>query len=176
MQHWLREAGADHPGVTGGYKAMRTFLIDTLEEGRRAVRFRGAGRYDRHRQDRGAGNGSQRLGSGRPRQSSRVECRKACYRPGHGFERFAERLLQSLNTIHTRLGGERHQRLRALMSAALDERRGSGSKDLHRTWIEGVLREDYYPMYAHQPQAEGERVELVGDIEAVGQYLAERGG
>jgi tRNA 2-selenouridine synthase len=32
VQEWLREAGMDYPLVTGGYKAMRRFLIDTFEE------------------------------------------------------------------------------------------------------------------------------------------------
>jgi tRNA 2-selenouridine synthase len=31
VQQWLREAGVDYPRVTGGYKAMRSFLIDTIE-------------------------------------------------------------------------------------------------------------------------------------------------
>jgi tRNA 2-selenouridine synthase len=30
-QAWLAEAGCDYPRITGGYKAMRRFLIDTLE-------------------------------------------------------------------------------------------------------------------------------------------------
>lgn len=30
-QQWLREAGCDYPRVIGGYKAMRRFLINTLE-------------------------------------------------------------------------------------------------------------------------------------------------
>lgn len=30
-QQWLREAGVDYPRVTGGYKALRTFLLDTLQ-------------------------------------------------------------------------------------------------------------------------------------------------
>lgn len=30
-QEWIREAGLDYPLVTGGYKAMRRFLIDSLE-------------------------------------------------------------------------------------------------------------------------------------------------
>ena len=31
MQQWLREAGIAYPRVTGGYKAMRGFLLDTLD-------------------------------------------------------------------------------------------------------------------------------------------------
>ena len=30
-QQWLREAGIEYPRIIGGYKAMRTFLIETLE-------------------------------------------------------------------------------------------------------------------------------------------------
>lgn len=30
-QQWMREAGCDYPRVTGGYKAMRRFLLDELE-------------------------------------------------------------------------------------------------------------------------------------------------
>ncbi len=32
VQRWLAEAGVDYPLVRGGYKAMRRFLIDTLEQ------------------------------------------------------------------------------------------------------------------------------------------------
>lgn len=31
VQQWLHEAGVDYPRVTGGYKAMRAFLISTLD-------------------------------------------------------------------------------------------------------------------------------------------------
>jgi len=31
VQQWMHEAGVDYPRITGGYKAMRTFLIDTLD-------------------------------------------------------------------------------------------------------------------------------------------------
>ncbi|WP_045858390.1 tRNA 2-selenouridine(34) synthase MnmH [Teredinibacter purpureus] len=31
-QQWLAEAGCDYPRITGGYKAMRRYLIDTLEQ------------------------------------------------------------------------------------------------------------------------------------------------
>lgn len=31
-QQWLKEAGIDYPLIIGGYKAMRRFLIDTLEQ------------------------------------------------------------------------------------------------------------------------------------------------
>ncbi|WP_439101320.1 tRNA 2-selenouridine(34) synthase MnmH [Congregibacter sp.] len=31
VQEWLKDAGVDYPRITGGYKAMRRFLIDTLD-------------------------------------------------------------------------------------------------------------------------------------------------
>ena len=31
VQQWLRDAGVDYPRVIGGYKALRTFLLETLE-------------------------------------------------------------------------------------------------------------------------------------------------
>ena len=31
VQQWLRESGIDYPRITGGYKAMRRFLIDALD-------------------------------------------------------------------------------------------------------------------------------------------------
>ncbi|WP_313739132.1 tRNA 2-selenouridine(34) synthase MnmH [Pseudomonas sp.] len=259
VQQWLREAGIDYPRVVGGYKAMRTFLIETLEQAVAQCDFvvlggmTGTGKtevlakrpdaldLEGHANHRGSSFGKR--ATGQPAQidfenrlaidvlkkrhagihrfvledegrtvgscnvpiglyqgmqrypliwledsfENRVERILRDYVTDlgaeflgehgeeHGFERFAERLLQSLDNIHKRLGGERHQRLRALMAAALDAQRGSGSVQLHRAWIEGLLHEYYDPMYAHQRQAKGERVEFVGDTEAVEQYLAQRG-
>jgi tRNA 2-selenouridine synthase len=39
VQQWLRESGVDYPRISGGYKAMRRFLIDTLEARIQADRF-----------------------------------------------------------------------------------------------------------------------------------------
>lgn len=39
-QQWLRDAGIDYPLVIGGYKALRRFLIDQLEELAQASEFR----------------------------------------------------------------------------------------------------------------------------------------
>lgn len=38
-QQWLHEAGIDYPMVVGGYKALRGFLIDTLNEAAKQCRF-----------------------------------------------------------------------------------------------------------------------------------------
>src|SRR5690606_9853739 len=51
-----------------------------------------------------------------------------------GFAPFAQRLLQSLDNIHERLGGENYKRLAAIMDKAVAEQARSGSVDLHREW------------------------------------------
>src|SRR5690606_25391291 len=38
-QQWLRGAGIDYPRVAGGYKAMRGFLLETLDAALRECRF-----------------------------------------------------------------------------------------------------------------------------------------
>jgi len=92
-----------------------------------------------------------------------------------GYVLFGERLTQSLANIHKRLGGERFQRLQAILQDALAEQTHSGAVDLHRVWIEGLLREYYDPMYAFQRESKGARIEFVGEQAAVVEYLRERG-
>jgi tRNA 2-selenouridine synthase len=91
-----------------------------------------------------------------------------------GFSLFGERLLASLDNIHKRLGGDRHRRLLGIMEAALAEQAASGTVDLHRAWIEGLLREYYDPMYVFQREKKGGRIEFVGEQAAVLDYLRER--
>ncbi len=91
-----------------------------------------------------------------------------------GFVAFAERLQQSLKNIVKRLGGERYQRLAAIMDEALVEQQRSGAVDLHRGWIEGLLGEYYDPMYAYQRESKAARIEFSGDQQAVVEYLRQR--
>jgi tRNA 2-selenouridine synthase len=76
--------------------------------------------------------------------------------------------------IHKRLGGERFQRLSTILGEALDEQLRSGAVDLHRGWIEGLLKEYYDPMYAFQREAKAERIEFAGDGVEVREYLKAR--
>ncbi|HEY0288875.1 MAG TPA: tRNA 2-selenouridine(34) synthase MnmH [Pseudomonas sp.] len=91
-----------------------------------------------------------------------------------GFNGFAERLKQSLSSIVRRLGGERYQRLSAIMDAALEEQARSGNVDLHRDWISGMLSEYYDPMYVYQRNSKDPRIEFAGDQAAVIEYLKHR--
>ncbi|SCZ75067.1 MULTISPECIES: tRNA 2-selenouridine(34) synthase MnmH [unclassified Pseudomonas] len=257
VQQWLREAGIDYPRVGGGYKAMRTFLLDTTEQALQQCDFvllggmTGTGKtqvlgqldnaldLEGHANHRGSSFG--RRATGQPSNidfenrlavdllkkrergvqsfvledenrmigscalplplyqsmqglpmvwledslANRVQrilddyvvnlCAEFVAVHGEqGFALFAERLLESLNKIHKRLGGERHQRLFLLMEAALAEQARSGDVERHRAWIEGLLGEYYDPMYAFQRESKGARIEFSGDHGAVLDYLRQR--
>jgi tRNA 2-selenouridine synthase len=258
VQQWMKEAGLEYPLVTGGYKAMRTFLLDTLHAAINECGFvvlggmTGTGKTEVLAQlpnsldlegianHRGSSFGKR--ATGQPAQidfenrlaidilkkraagieqfvledesrlvgscnvplelhqgmqgypmvwledsfENRVERILKDYvtdlcaeflevkGEGSGFGLFSERLLQSLNNIHKRLGGERHQRLLAIMQAALEEQQRSGSVELHRGWIEGLLGEYYDPMYAYQREQKASRIEFAGNQAEVVAYLKER--
>ncbi len=91
-----------------------------------------------------------------------------------GFTAFAERLQQSLVNISKRLGGECYTRLAAIMDQALAEQASTGSVDLHRGWIEALLRQYYDPMYAYQRENKAARIEFAGEQSAVVEFLRER--
>lgn len=258
-QQWLREeAGIDYPRVLGGYKAMRHFLIETLEAAVAECDFvivggmTGTGKtevlaqldnavdLERHANHRGSSFG--RHASEQPAQidfenrlaidllrqraagrsafvledESRLIGRCSLPLPLHlgmqdyplvwledslegrierilgdyvidlsaefvalhgeeaGLPAFAERLRQSLRNIQKRLGGERYQRLAALMDAALEEQLRSAVVDGHRAWIEGLLVEYYDPMYVYQRESKAPRIEFSGDQAAVLDYLRQR--
>ncbi|WP_192561721.1 tRNA 2-selenouridine(34) synthase MnmH [Pseudomonas gozinkensis] len=258
VQQWLKsEAGIDYPRIGGGYKALRGFLIDTLESTQAdcdfvllggmtgtgktevLVQLRNGVDLEGHANHRGSSFGKR--ASGQPsnidfenrlaidflkkraagidqfvledesrvvgscalplslyqgmqqypmvwledRFEQRVERilrdyvvdLSAEFQSVHGdegFGRFSERLLDSLDNVHKRLGGERHRRMRVLMEEALAEQGRSGAVDLHRPWIEGLLREYYDPMYVFQREKKGGRIEFAGERQAVIEYLRER--
>ncbi|NWB93044.1 tRNA 2-selenouridine(34) synthase MnmH [Pseudomonas agarici] len=257
VQQWLKDAGIDYPRVSGGYKAMRTFLLQSVEQAVAQADFlllggmTGTGKTDvivqldnsldleGHANHRGSSFGKRATGQpsnidfesrlavdllkkrargieqfvledesrmvgrcalplalyqGMQRFSmvwledgleSRVErilrdyvvqlCAEFIALHGEqGYPLFAERLLASLDNIHKRLGGERHRRIRGLMADALAEQERSGSVDLHRAWILGLLNEYYDPMYAFQRENQGTRIEFAGEQAAVLEYLRAR--
>lgn len=83
---------------------------------------------------------------------------------------FREHLLGSLAKIAQRLGGERHQRLHAVMQAALAAP-GAGDLALHREWITALLTGYYDPMYAYQHHQKAERIVFAGNAADVLAYL-----
>ena len=257
-QQWLRdEAGIDYPRVGGGYKAMRSFLIDTLEQAvaqcdfvllggmtgtgktEVLVQLRNGVDLEGHANHRGSSFGKRATGQPsnidfenrlaidflkkrdagieqfvledesrvvgscalpltlyqgmqqypmvwlEDRFEDRVErilrdyvidlsAEFASLHGENGFALFSERLLESLNNVQKRLGGERHSRMLVLMEQALAEQGRSGAVDLHRGWIEGLLREYYDPMYVFQREKKGGRIEFAGERQAVIEYLRAR--
>ncbi|MDX3905681.1 MAG: tRNA 2-selenouridine(34) synthase MnmH [Pigmentiphaga sp.] len=256
VQTWLKEeAGIAYPRVVGGYKAMRGFLLQTIEQAVAECRFvvlggmTGTGKtevlqqlangldLEAHANHRGSSFGkhataqpaqidfenrvavdilkkrdagldrfvledeSHAIGScsvplslyegmqGYPivwledTLENRVERilrdyvidLSAEFVQIHGQEQggaqFGQRLRQSLDNIRRRLGGERHQRLAAIMDAALAEQARSGEVRAHRAWIEELLVEYYDPMYAYQRKAKGSRIVFAGDQRAVLDYF-----
>ncbi|MCU1727172.1 tRNA 2-selenouridine(34) synthase MnmH [Pseudomonas sp. 7P_10.2_Bac1] len=255
VQQWLKhDAGIDYPLVAGGYKALRTFLIQTVDDavarcdllvlggmtgtgktdvllqldnaldleghanhrgssfGKRATgqpsnidfenrlaidllkkRSCGHERFVVEDENRAVGSCALPLTLYQRMQSapmvwledsveSRVERILRDYVVGlsaefavtngeHGFTLFSRRLLESLSNIQRRLGGERHQRLQAVMQQALQEQAHCGSVDLHRVWIEALLREYYDPMYTFQRDKKAARIAFAGDQAAVLEYV-----
>ncbi|MDR9751809.1 tRNA 2-selenouridine(34) synthase MnmH [Pseudomonas sp. SZMC_28357] len=257
VQQWLKEAGIDYPRIGGGYKAMRSFLLDTTQQAVAQCDFillggmTGTGKtevlpqlangldLEGHANHRGSSFGKRATGQpstidfenrlavdllkkralgieqfvvedesrmvgscalplplyqGMQRYpmvwledslEGRVErilrdyvvdlCAEFIAVHGdEGFALFSERLLASLNNVQKRLGGERHRRMMLLMEQALAEQGRSGAVDLHKGWIEGLLKEYYDPMYAFQREKKGARIEFVGEQQAVVAYLRER--
>ena len=258
VQRWLREeAGIDYPLVVGGYKAMRTFLIETIEQAAAECELvvvggmTGTGKTDviaqldhaidleglaNHRgsafgkrstpqptniefenriaidllRKRDAGvkqfvleDESRAIGSCalplplhaamqtaplvwledsfdnrverilRDYVVSQLGDHVALHGEEAGFERYAEQLLKSLAGIVKRLGGERYQRLDAIMREALAQQQSSGAVELHRDWIAALLTEYYDPMYAFQRQSKADRVVFAGEQAAVVDFLRE---
>ncbi len=258
VQQWLKtEAGIDYPRVTGGYKAMRHFLLDTLEHaaahddfvlvggmtgtGKTEVLARLDHSVDLEKIANHRGSSFGKRATPQPAQidfenalairllklqhagvrqfvledearlvgrcsiplplfhgmqhyplvwledsiDGRVErilkdyvidlCAEFVAEEGEeGFTAFAERLRQSLVNISKRLGGESYKQLAEVMEQALAEQAATGSVDLHRGWIEALLKQYYDPMYAYQRESKASRIEFAGEQDAVVEFLRER--
>jgi len=241
VQAWLAERSVAYPRVGGGYKAMRRFLIETLEEKARAARLllvagaTGTGKtrviqaleraIDLEGLARHRGSAFGRMLEEQPTQidfenalaiellqkstvpgslvledegrligrvalpealrenmeqaplllieepiAARVQIviedyildlgeRYAAVWGTDGPARHRQRLLDDLARTRKRLGGERHDRVAALMETAFDEQQRSGGSDAHAPWIQCLLQEYYDPMYRYQlDQRRGQRI------------------
>ena len=86
---------------------------------------------------------------------------------GEGPARHAGRMQEDLAKIRKRLGGERYQRVSAMMAGAFAEQASSGDLAGHRQWIAFLLEHYYDPMYEYQLQQREGRVLYSGNREAV---------
>lgn len=91
-----------------------------------------------------------------------------------GFDHFAAGLLDSLERIQKRLGGQRYVELRAIMQHALvaHER---GDPEAHKAWIRGLLTGYYDPMYEYQMNNRAKPPVFRGTESEVTEYLLEAG-
>ena len=258
-QQWLAEAGQPYPRIIGGYKAMRSFLIEQLEQGIARSKFvlvaglTGCGKteviqnlhatIDLEKLAHHRGSSFGKHATDQPMQidfnnSLAIDFMRL-HAAGHfnialedesrmigrcalpiqlrdvmqtspviwleesdesrvnrilhdyvqdlgaqfarklgedvGFEAFSERLLESLQNVYKRLGGERHTRLNQHMQDALQQQKATGNLDGHRDWIRPLLKEYYDPMYEHQRAGKASRIVFSGDRNAVTQHLKQQG-
>ena len=91
-----------------------------------------------------------------------------------GFDHFATGLLDSLERIQKRLGGQRYVELRAIMQHALvaHER---GDPEAHKAWIRGLLTGYYDPMYEYQMNNRARPPVFRGTECEVTEYVLEAG-
>jgi len=80
-----------------------------------------------------------------------------------------------LDRIKKRLGNERHHQLKSIFEEAFLEQEDTGNLELHKTWIEILLREYYDPMYDYQIKKSEIPIAFTGNYAEVLAYLKERG-
>ncbi len=98
----------------------------------------------------------------------------ALHGPEQAFDRLSAHLLHSLDKTAKRLGGERHQRIRAHLQEALT-RHQAGDTQPHRVWIAALLHGYYDPMYRFQRQQQAHRIVFTGDAAGVLDWLRRLG-
>jgi len=82
-------------------------------------------------------------------------------------EHFSSFVLDNLDRIRKRLGGERHARLRVLFSEALERLFEEGDASGFDAGIELLLTDYYDPMYRYQLESKPHQRLFEGDEEAV---------
>ena len=87
-----------------------------------------------------------------------------------GFDHFATGLLESLERIQKRLGGQRYAELKAMMQDALVAHEG-GNPEPHKAWISELLTGYYDPMYDYQMNSRTKPPLFRGTEKEVVEYL-----
>ncbi|RMG58343.1 MAG: hypothetical protein D6717_03090 [Gammaproteobacteria bacterium] len=103
-----------------------------------------------------------------------AQARWLAHDPGNGFTGWQNSILDSMNRIRKRLGGERHRELIKRFELALRAQHLTGETEAHREWIGFLLTEYYDPMYHYQMQRSELPVAFRGDAAAVRDWLAQR--
>ena len=88
-----------------------------------------------------------------------------------GFNKWSNQLLEALNKIQKRLGGERFKSLLKIMQDAIYQQKLNNSNDFHKQWIHSLLVDYYDPMYDYQLTKKQERVVCQGSKSEVLEFL-----
>ena len=87
-----------------------------------------------------------------------------------GFDHFASGLLESLERIQKRLGGQRFEALRSTMLEALASHERD-TPEAHKKWISQLLTDYYDPMYEYQMNKRNRPPVFRGNEGEVAEYL-----
>jgi tRNA 2-selenouridine synthase len=99
---------------------------------------------------------------------------RAWYGDAEAQQKLGAELLAALDRIRKRLGGARHQTLRAELENALREQQDRNNPDAHREWIAALLTDYYDPMYDYMLSKRGGTVLFRGRRDEVRNWLNER--
>lgn len=91
----------------------------------------------------------------------------------NGFRAFSAGLLDALTRIQKRLGGQRFQALKAIMTDAIECHR-QGDPEQHKHWIATLLTDYYDPMYDYQMEKRSRPPVFTGSESEVAAYLTAR--
>lgn len=80
-----------------------------------------------------------------------------------GLPLFSESLMASLDKIKRRLGGDLYEKIRDIMSGALQAQSVSGDSSQHKDWIKILLANYYDPMYDYQLAKKSDRIVFRGN-------------
>jgi len=96
---------------------------------------------------------------------------EAEYGQKNGRERWFAGMNLSVERIGKRLGGSLLRQVKKLLEDAHEHQTRTGSSELHKQWIELLLREYYDPMYDYQIEEKRKSIVFTGDAAAVFGYL-----
>jgi tRNA 2-selenouridine synthase len=80
-------------------------------------------------------------------------------------------LLDALSRVRNRLGGDKHDEIIRLVTAAFEESNATGDTSLHRLWVAALLQQYYDPMYEYQLAKREGQVLFRGDRDAVIEWV-----
>ncbi len=88
-----------------------------------------------------------------------------------GIAEWSDYITESMKKIKKRLGGDRYKCVIDAFELACKEQIYSSRRNLHKNWIEILLKEYYDPMYNYQMQQNSDKILFRGNADEVLAYL-----